>query len=260
MLLNKPLWPVGSLIKVFIPPDRPCNTKAVVLSPSLGPLSHIYQNVRGLNSKIRSTFLNSVSTEFFCLAFTETWLKPDLHSSELFHNSFQVFRNDRGNRIGGGVLIAISASVPSNSIEFPTSPAVEFIAIRAKMPNKQLFTTYFYIPPNSDIYIYKKHAALICEVAKRSIPTDLVVALGDFNLPQVTWCNTDNSGCLVPTSTSDRAVVFFSELFDHNLGQYNRTPNCNGRLLDLCFANFRELYVNRCPPFSLPEDPYNPSM
>ncbi|KAL9876948.1 uncharacterized protein ACN2A1_013482 [Glossina fuscipes fuscipes] len=128
------------------------------------------------------------------------------------------------------------------------------------MPDKHLFITCSYIPPNSDISIYRKHAALICEVAKRSRPTDMVVALGDFNLPQVTWCNTDNSGCLVPTSTSDRAVVFFSELFDHNLGQYNRTPNCNGRLLDLCFANFPEIYENRCSPFSLPEDPYHPSI
>ncbi|KAL9917892.1 uncharacterized protein ACN427_000469 [Glossina fuscipes fuscipes] len=128
------------------------------------------------------------------------------------------------------------------------------------MPDKHLFITCSYIPPNSDISIYGKHAALICEVAKQSRPTDLVVALGDFNLPQVTWCNTDNSGCLVPTSTSDRAVVFFNELFDHNLGQYNRIPNCNGRLLDFCFANFPEIYVNRCPPFSLPEDPYHPSI
>ncbi|KAL9873934.1 uncharacterized protein ACN2A1_014095 isoform 1-T3 [Glossina fuscipes fuscipes] len=128
------------------------------------------------------------------------------------------------------------------------------------MPNKQLFITCSYIPPNSDISIYKNHAALICEVAKRCISTDLVVALGDFNLPQVTWCNSDNSGFLIPTSTSDRAVVFFIELFDHALVQCNRTPNCNGRLLDLSFANFPEINVNRCPSFSLPEDPYHPSM
>ncbi|KAL9874405.1 uncharacterized protein ACN427_012899 [Glossina fuscipes fuscipes] len=32
--LNKSLWPVGSLIKEFIPRDRPRNTKAIVLSPS----------------------------------------------------------------------------------------------------------------------------------------------------------------------------------------------------------------------------------
>ncbi|KAL9914843.1 uncharacterized protein ACN2A1_001739 [Glossina fuscipes fuscipes] len=96
------------------------------------------------------------------------------------------------------------------------------------MSDKHLFITCSYIPPNSDISIYRKHASLICEVAKRF--------------------------------KTDRAVVFFSELFDHNLGQYNRTPNCNGRLLDLCFVNFPEIYVNRCPPFSLPEDPYHPSI
>ncbi|KAL9909377.1 uncharacterized protein ACN427_004585 [Glossina fuscipes fuscipes] len=128
------------------------------------------------------------------------------------------------------------------------------------MPNKQLFITCSYISPNSDIFIYKKQAVLICEVAKRSRSTDLVLTLGDFNLPQVTWCNSDNSGCLISTSASDRAVEFFNELFDHNLAQYNRSSNCNGRLFDLCFANFPEIYVNRCPPFSLHEDPYHPSM
>ncbi|KAL9900271.1 uncharacterized protein ACN427_007570 [Glossina fuscipes fuscipes] len=192
--------------------------------------------------------------------FTETWLKPVLHSSELFHNSFQVFRNDRLYRNGGGVLIAISTALPTYSFEFPTTPDVEFIAIRVKLPNKHLYLTCSYIPPNSDISVYKKQAALICEVAKQSKPTDIVLALGDFNLPQVNWFYSDCSGCLIPSSTSDKAVVFFNELFDNNLVQYNGTPNCNGRFLDLCFANFPEVCVNRCFPFSLPEDPYHPAL
>lgn len=71
----------------------------------------------------------------------ETRLKSDLHSSELFHNSFKAFRKDRLDCVGGDVSIAISAALPSYSFEFPISSDVGLIGIRAKITNKQLYKT-----------------------------------------------------------------------------------------------------------------------
>jgi len=38
--------------------------------------------------------------------FTETWLKLDLFSSEVFPCKYTIYRLDRRTRRGGGVLIA----------------------------------------------------------------------------------------------------------------------------------------------------------
>ncbi|KAL9911509.1 uncharacterized protein ACN427_005676 [Glossina fuscipes fuscipes] len=59
MLLNKSLWPVGSLIKEFIPRDRPRNTKAIVLSPSKNELflqAHYRPFIKMLNAKFENSF------------------------------------------------------------------------------------------------------------------------------------------------------------------------------------------------------------
>lgn len=42
--------------------------------------------------------------------------------------------------------------------------------------------------------------------------------------------------------------MYFNELFDRNLITCNSNPHCNGRLVDLCFANFPDIIVNRSPP------------
>lgn len=70
----------------------------------------------------------------------------------------------------------------------------------------------------------------------------------------------DNSRFMSPTSILERANVFFNELFDRNLFQYNRTRDCTDRLLYLCFVSLPEVVVNRRPPFSLREDPYPPKI
>ncbi|KAL9874706.1 uncharacterized protein ACN427_013084 [Glossina fuscipes fuscipes] len=188
--------------------------------------------------------------EFF-LASAETWLNSDLHSSELFHDSFQVYRKYRLDSTGDSVLISLSAAVSLYSDEFPTPPGIEVTNIRAKIVNKHSYVTCSYIFTNANVSTYKKHAALICNVAKKSEPTDTDKAFGDFNLPQVTWRCSDNS------DNSDKAVVFFNDLFDSKLLQYNRTSNCSGTLLYLCFANFPEIAVNGRQPYSLPGNPHH---
>ena len=37
----------------------------------------------------------------------ETWLNKDISDSEILHSGYTIYRKDRANRAGGGVLIAI---------------------------------------------------------------------------------------------------------------------------------------------------------
>ena len=44
-------------------------------------------------------------------AVTETWLNSSINSNEFFNDEYQVFRKDRHNRKGGGILIALKNSL-----------------------------------------------------------------------------------------------------------------------------------------------------
>ena len=47
----------------------------------------------------------------------ETWLNDDINNEEILHSGYTVYRKDRINRTGGGVLVAMkSASFMSTTI------------------------------------------------------------------------------------------------------------------------------------------------
>ncbi|EDW34916.1 GL14104 [Drosophila persimilis] len=76
-------------------------------------LSVTYQNVRGLRSKFSILFRDSVAFASHVIVFTETWLKPDILSSEVLAGRYTTFRKDRSSRRAGGVLIAVDSYVTS---------------------------------------------------------------------------------------------------------------------------------------------------
>ena len=47
------------------------------------------------------------------IALTETWLDDNFLDSELHLNDYNIFRRDRSNRRGGGVLLAIKDQISS---------------------------------------------------------------------------------------------------------------------------------------------------
>ena len=54
---------------------------------------------------------------------TETWLKPDIATTEFFPEGFTVYRRDRPHRNGGGVLIAVSNKHVSSDVSVPNTEA-----------------------------------------------------------------------------------------------------------------------------------------
>ena len=74
-------------------------------------LSCIYQNTRGIKSKLEelNAYVSSVDFSFLCVS--ETWLTKDVLDAELFPIDLTVYRADRNLRVsgktrGGGVLLA----------------------------------------------------------------------------------------------------------------------------------------------------------
>uniref|UniRef100_A0A8D9E6L4 Uncharacterized protein n=1 Tax=Cacopsylla melanoneura TaxID=428564 RepID=A0A8D9E6L4_9HEMI len=77
-----------------------------------------YQNIRGLKTKTQEFFLNLLSEDYDVIAIVESWLTPDINSSELFDSRYVVFRQDRdtiktGKESGGGLIIGVEKSFSS---------------------------------------------------------------------------------------------------------------------------------------------------
>lgn len=79
-------------------------------------LGIFYQNVRGIRTKTKDFFTNVLHLDYDIICIAETWLLPGVYDSEIFDYRYCVYRCDRdyesrGDKMGGGVLIAIRKGI-----------------------------------------------------------------------------------------------------------------------------------------------------
>lgn len=222
----------------------------------------VYQNVRGLKSKLTNLYLQSFNFSHQIIIFTETWLNNTFLNSEIFCDKFHIFRRDRiTTTTGGGVLIAVSHIFPMEEIKLDLPFDIEFVAVSLKVKNIKIFITCSYIPPNSDLMIYKQHIEAIKIITSKLSPIDLIFVFGDFNLPRITWEFSTEHNYYLPTQSDDIGDEIFNHITDLYLHQINGNCNVYGKLLDLVFVNEpNECIVNRIDPVTLPEDRYHPTI
>ena len=117
------------------------------------------------------------SYDIFCVS--ETWLNETIYDNEILPSNYTIYRNDRRSR-GGGVLIAVSNSIPSKIIERYTG--IEMISVELELSPKLLIVC-LYIPPNcSDEY----QQDVLRSIQSLHTHND-VILLGDLNAPDVNW-------------------------------------------------------------------------
>lgn len=210
----------------------------------LKPFSIYYQNSRGLNTKIVDFSLSLLASDYDVITLTETWLRSNVDSCELFGNAYCVYRCDRSplnsnfNR-GGGVLIAVKSTFSSQRIELTVCNNLEIVIVRLVINRKVLFILCLYIPSGSPRITYDSFlSALNTFFSETRIgDNDLIMLCGDFNIPHCTWLpHGDISNVLVP-SGRDSDTEFLNSILSHGLFQINHVRNFMGVILDLCFLN-----------------------
>ncbi|XP_049943900.1 uncharacterized protein LOC126425038 [Schistocerca serialis cubense] len=177
------------------------------------------------------------STEAVIVIGTESWLKPEINSAEIFTKVQTVFRKDRLHATGGGVFVAVSSSLSCSEVEVDSS--CELLWVEVTLNNRaRLIIGSFYRPPES--------AALVAEQLRENLEyishkfSQHVIALGgDFNLPDIDW---DTQ--MFRTGGRDRASsdIILSALSENYLEQLNREPTRGDNILDLLITNRPELF------------------
>ncbi|VDI11275.1 Hypothetical predicted protein, partial [Mytilus galloprovincialis] len=121
---------------------------------------------------------------------TETLLRPDILSSEIFPPQYSVYRKDRTDGYGG-VLIAVKDIIISE--ELPVRSDTESLYIRLTTPDsKSIIVGCLYRPPSSDITYMDKMSNTTEEIFKENNSSILWLG-GDLNLPDIDWKS--NSVC-----------------------------------------------------------------
>lgn len=204
-------------------------------------------------------YLKSFSCDLSVIAFSETWLKPTIGNLEIFCSNYQVFRNDRIERRGGGVLIAVHSSIPSSLVLIPDVFNIETVCVRLTFSYMNIFVICSYIPPSLDSSVYSDFACILEAVNDLMSARDVFIVCGDFNIPDVSWLRCSEGGYMVPSSHG-RMNNFFDVVSSLGLMQINNVFNVSNRLLDLIYSNINELSLLRTVPFVSPEDKYHPTL
>lgn len=216
-----------------------CNLHIISLSSKFN-LKIMYQNVRGLRTKLHDVISNFPILNYDIFILTETWLSSHIVDAELGFTGFTVFRANRNVHTstctrGGGVLIAVRQTL-CPSLLCCAVQSVEQLFIKLSISEKHLLLIGgVYTPPAAPIELYTAHAETVDELWQSS-GCNMGIICGDFNLPNVNWHNSV-SGLLLSGTVNDnvRAIGDIYRFLDFS--QINSIRNQVGSLLDLVFTS-----------------------
>lgn len=201
------------------------------------------------------TTLASSTNDIVCI--TETWLNNSIPNGEVVDCTYLLFRRDKDflpnqKQRGGRVFIAIKKRFQADQVQV-SHQDIEQIYIKVKLDQEDLIIGNVYIPPNSEASVYERHIQDVVNIANR-FPGCRIVLLGVYNIPDVKWRKNNEEEEFFGDSVTAGMVLEECSLL--GLMQINRTQNCDGKFLDLCFTNC-DISSHRITPM-VPEDKYHP--
>lgn len=182
-----------------------------------------------------------------CLAdviiLTETWLSAKIDSREVLHGAknYVLYRYDRGSRSGGGVLIAVSNEFVSFKVNVASE--LELVCVCIRLHHKDYILCACYRPPNSSSGFSEIFHDVLNKIHIR-FPAAVFFVLGDFNLPDISWCLPQPSA----SSSSSESASFVSVCSDFNLIQLVKYPTrvttTSSTILDLVLTTHPDLVTS----------------
>lgn len=236
--------------------------KSCTLNTSkLSSLNIYYQNVRGLNTKIVNFYLYVCSHNFDIIVLTETWLHDGVLSSELFDDRYVVYRRDRYTsgfhsfKSGGGVLVAVNKKLNSRSFKNFESDCEDLwvgVDIFDNKKKETLLICAAYLPPPVQSHMLNN---FITNANKSFDNTRYKLILGDFNLSNITWDETNS-----PFTSSELSNLFLDFINLHDLKQWNNILNNKSKILDLILSNVSVVNVSSDSNGFCSIDPLHPPL
>lgn len=180
------------------------------------------------------------------LVLTETWLSPHILDNEVLQScpEYKLYRHDRPNRRGGGVLIGVRGSIQSVRID-TASCSLEMCWIHAKFDYSDFLLGVFYRPP--DFVDFVPAFSDVLSLIRSRFPNKQLVILGDFNYPGIEWN--------IPYGSTNEESSFIDTCLKFGLCQLisepTRVTSSSSSLLDLILTTDPDLFGPISFPTSL---------
>ena len=148
------------------------------------------------------------------IAVTETWAHTEINNAELAIEGFNMYRMDRKESRGGGVLLYINDTFTSSIIEKLNSEGCEdSVWCTVRMGSLRLLIAVCYRSPSSS----KENNSMLLANLERAVNEgghDRVLIMGDFNYREIDYTNYE-----VAADETSEAYKFFSKTLDLYLVQ-----------------------------------------
>ena len=142
-------------------------------------------NARSIRNKVSDLQTLLLTDSFDIVAMTETWLHRNYQDRELQHDEYNVYRKDRNNQRGGGVLIAVRnhiTCIHRTDLEVEA----EMIALEiCPNPTTCILFSVFYKPPGTDESFLVYFRDFLVKYSRTGLAS--LVVTGDFNFPNIDW-------------------------------------------------------------------------
>lgn len=202
-------------------------------------ISVVFTNIRSVLKK-RDELCSIVdTTDADVIVLTETWLSGKIQNCELFdgNKTFNVYRHDRQERCGGGVLIAIADHIKSFSVDVICELEITWVGLLVN--HKKWIMGVCYRPPSYSLpFVEALHNTLNTIMVR--FPGAPIFLLGDFNFPSISWSN--DVPCV--NVHSEECISFINLCLDFSLSQLvlhpTRVTQSTANVLDLILTNHPE--------------------
>ena len=210
-------------------------------------------NRQSINNKISELHTFISATDPDVLLGTESWLKPDTLSCEIFPEGYNVYRKDRDmvqKSNGGGVFILIRKEYASCEININTNCKLLFVELKLA-DQKNVKIRCLYRPLWTDDKYLEDLEKVLQEIDPQH---DCNIWLGgDFNLPHIDWTDEKTLPCSTRVILSDMLLNITK---DFCLSQVVKEPTRKENILDLFLTSNPSLInrVSTTPPLSSEAD------
>lgn len=207
------------------------------------------QNAHSIRGKADEIRLATISCPFDVIMLTETWLNDSISNNEHFSSRFNVYRCDRSALTselsdGGGVLIAIDATLHSERIILPDSDQLEHVCVKVEIGTSRIILFAVYIRSMHEADKFMLFSEIVRNIQFNE--NDTVIVCGDFNQPGIEWTMADDGDYYLPMNiSSESEIAVCDTMLDLGMHQMCNLENQAGNVLDLVFTNqFYELLVS----------------
>ena len=163
------------------------------------------------------------------ICISESWLSDNISSNEILSYGYNIYRSDRGSR-GGGVLIAITNTIPSNHIN--NSAPSEMCVVKLAFPSPLLICCVS-LSPSSDV----PRSVEISKFFRSLSRYNQLIIVGDFNLPDINWNSLSASSPVSSSFCDTISLLNLVQLVDE------ATHSC-GNILDLVLTTIPDSIHN----------------